>query len=249
MRSKYRPDVIIIAVFALVAVLAIVAPLAQLISPYRFLATFGGILFGPGALAYRLATGRRWVECLTVGVAIDVATVMVLGLALVSAHLWYPTAFELLIPLTAFLLSAILLIRQPLRSREGAGQQADGALDYPPAADAGWLSLPAHTTAASPESAISEPSARYQMGPAGTAEFWSVAGTQTSPQHQPLAAAPAQPDELSAARARVTSGPPVPGMAPAEPGDYPQGRSLLAPLLLIIVICAVAGTVLVFLVK
>jgi hypothetical protein len=124
MKSKYRADVAVIAAFALVAVLAMVAPLTQTISPFRFIAVFAGILLGPGALAYRLATGRRWTECLTVGVAINVAAVMMLGLALVSAHFWQPVGFELLIPLTAFLLSMVLLRKEMRPSPAGVGQQA-----------------------------------------------------------------------------------------------------------------------------
>jgi hypothetical protein len=111
MKRDHQVCVTIIAAFALVAALAIVAPLTQM-AIFRFLATFGGIILGPGCLACRLASGCSWIESLTVGIAINVATVMLLGLFLVSIKFWYPIPFEILIPLTTFLLSGVLLRRE-----------------------------------------------------------------------------------------------------------------------------------------
>ena len=117
MKIKYQADVVMIAAFALVAALAIVTPLTLTASPIRVLAAFGGILLGPGGLACR-AAGRPWAECLAIGVAINVAVVMVLGLLLVSVGLWHPVPFELLIPVTTLGLSAVLLRKQMRSSPE-----------------------------------------------------------------------------------------------------------------------------------
>ena len=119
MNSNNRTDIAIVAACALVAAVAIAAPVALTASPVRFLGAFGGVLLGPGALAYRLATGRRWSECFTVGTPINVAAVMLLGLALVDAHFWHPTAFELLIPLTTLVLCGAL-VRSWMRSSPGS---------------------------------------------------------------------------------------------------------------------------------
>jgi hypothetical protein len=100
-----------IAVFALVAVLAIVAPFTQIPS-FRLLATFGGILLGPGALACRLASRCSWAEGLAIGAVINVATVMLLGLLLVTIDFWRPISFEILIPSTTLLLSGVLLRKE-----------------------------------------------------------------------------------------------------------------------------------------
>lgn len=114
MMKNHQVCVAIITTFALVSALAIIAPLTQMATPLRFLATFGGILLGPGGLAYRLATRLSWPESLTIGVAINVAIVMLLALLLVSVHLWHPIQFELLLPITTFVLSCVLL-RKELR--------------------------------------------------------------------------------------------------------------------------------------
>jgi hypothetical protein len=119
MNSNNRTDIAIVTACALVAAVAIAAPVALTASPVRFLGAFGGVLLGPGALAYRLATGRRWGECFTVGTPINVAAVMLLGLALVDAHFWHPTAFELLIPLTTLVLCGAL-VRSWMRSSPGS---------------------------------------------------------------------------------------------------------------------------------
>jgi hypothetical protein len=111
MNSNSRTDIAIVAACALVAAVAIAAPLTVTASPVRAVAAFGGVLVGPGALAYRLATGRRWGECFVIGTPMNVAAVMLIGLGLVDAHLWHPTAFELLIPLTTFVLCGVVLRR------------------------------------------------------------------------------------------------------------------------------------------
>ncbi len=104
----------IIAIFISAATLAILAPLIQAAGPFRFLATLGGIILGPGALVYRLTTVRPWAECLTVGIAINVAAVMLLGLSLVSLRFWHPIPFYQLISVTTLLLSGILLRKELL---------------------------------------------------------------------------------------------------------------------------------------
>jgi hypothetical protein len=112
MNSSNRTDTAIVTAFAVVAAVAIVAPLTLTASPVRFVGAFAGVILGPGVLAYRLANGRSWGECLAVGIPLNVATVMLLGLLLVDAHFWYPTPFELLIPLTTCLLCGVLLRRE-----------------------------------------------------------------------------------------------------------------------------------------
>jgi multisubunit Na+/H+ antiporter MnhF subunit len=109
MKNGHRVDVTIISVFACVAVLAIVASVVPIPPSLRLSATIGGILLGPGSLAYRIATGSQWTECLTVGVGLNVATLMMLALLSVYARYWHPLSFELVIPLTTFLLAIILL--------------------------------------------------------------------------------------------------------------------------------------------
>jgi hypothetical protein len=124
MRDDARTNVTITVVFAVVAIAAIVAPLRLGYSPVRFVSVFAAIILGPGTLAYRLATGRRWGESLAVGIPLSVGVAMVLGLVLVYAHEWHPVAFELLIPLTTLLMSGLLLPRE-MRSSPGTARQAD----------------------------------------------------------------------------------------------------------------------------
>ena len=112
MRSNHRIDLAIIITFACIAALAVIASVIRIPLPFRLFAAIGGVLLGPGTLACRLATGCGWIECITVGVAINVAIVMMLGLSLVSAHFWHPLPFELLIPLATFLLSITLLLKE-----------------------------------------------------------------------------------------------------------------------------------------
>jgi len=112
MKSNNRTDIAVVTGCALVAVVAIAAPLALTSSPVRFLGAFAGILLGPGAIAYRLATGRRWGECFAIGTPLNVAAVMLIGVGLVDAHFWHPAKFELLIPLTTFVLCGVLLRRE-----------------------------------------------------------------------------------------------------------------------------------------
>jgi len=116
--NRDRIDVPIIVGFALVAAIAALAPLVHVSAPLRLLAVLSGILFGPGGLAYRLATEGPWTECLTIGIAINIAIVMLLALSLVSAHFWYPIPFEVLIPLSTLILSNFLLHKE-LRSSPG----------------------------------------------------------------------------------------------------------------------------------
>jgi hypothetical protein len=119
-----RGNVAITIVFALVAIAAIVAPLRLGSSPFRLVSVFGAVILGPGSVAYRLATGRRWSECLVIGIPLTMGVAMLLGLVLVYAHEWHPIALELLIPLATCLMSGLLLPRE-MRSSPGASGQAD----------------------------------------------------------------------------------------------------------------------------
>lgn len=119
MISDKRADVTITAMAAALAVLAIAAPAVSIGQPVQLLATLGALLLGPGALAYRIATGSRWIECLIVGVAIDIAALMVLALTAVAVHSWHPKV-ELIIPAATCVL-AIALYRRTART----GQEGD----------------------------------------------------------------------------------------------------------------------------
>jgi len=118
MISDKRADVTIATVAAALAVLAIAAPAMSIGQPVQFLATLGGILLGPGALAYRIATGSRWIECLIVGVAIDIAALMVLALTAVAVHFWHPKV-ELIIPAATCVLAIVLYRRTARTGQEG----------------------------------------------------------------------------------------------------------------------------------
>jgi len=122
MKSDRRIDVVIISAFACVAVLAIVTPLVSIGPSLRLFATIGGILLGPGSLAYRMATGSRWGECLTVGVGLNVAILMMLALVAVYARFWHPIEFELTIPLATLLLAIVLIQRKEPRGLPVAGK-------------------------------------------------------------------------------------------------------------------------------
>jgi hypothetical protein len=120
MKSDHRVDVAIISAFACVAVLAMVTPVVPIASSFRLFAAIGGILLGPGTLAYRMVTGSYWAECLTVGVGLNVATLMMLALLSVYARYWHPMRFELVMPLTTFMLAIVLLRRkEPIGRHSG----------------------------------------------------------------------------------------------------------------------------------
>jgi hypothetical protein len=106
-----RTDLTIIAASAVLAILAIAMPVINVGQPIQFIAALGGILLGPGCLAYRLATGSRWGECLMVGLAANVAALMMLALVSVSLHLWHPK-IELVIPATTCVLAIVLYRRR-----------------------------------------------------------------------------------------------------------------------------------------
>ena len=110
MNSK-RTEIAIIAGSAVLAILAIAMPVINVGQPVQFIAALGGILFGPGCLAYRLATASRWGECLMVGLAVNVAALMMLALVSVSLHLWHPK-IELAIPATTCVLAIVLYRRR-----------------------------------------------------------------------------------------------------------------------------------------
>jgi hypothetical protein len=110
-----RADLAIITISAVLAVLAIVTPILRVGGSIQFIAVLGGILLGPGALAYRLATGSSWGQCLMVGLALNVAALAVLALTIVGIHFWHPKV-ELVIPAATCLLAIVLY--QHLRRNE-----------------------------------------------------------------------------------------------------------------------------------
>jgi hypothetical protein len=100
----------VIYVSAAIAVLAIAATLIKIGQPVQFLAALGGILAGPGSLAYRLLAKAKWPECLMVGLALNVAALMVVAFAIVAVNFWHPKV-ELLIPATTCVLALVLYRR------------------------------------------------------------------------------------------------------------------------------------------
>jgi hypothetical protein len=127
MTSDRRTDNAIISVSACLAVLAILTAAVHISPNLRIFAALGGIVLGPGGLLYRLATRSRWAECLSVGVVINVAALMVLALFSVSVHLWYPVRLELLIPLATILLALVLFRRKEPRKEPIGGSETGPA--------------------------------------------------------------------------------------------------------------------------
>jgi hypothetical protein len=113
-----RTDLTIITASSVVAVLAIAAAILSIGQPIQFLATLGGVLLGPGALAYRLATGAKWGECLMIGLGINISALMLLALTAVVLHSWHPK-IELLIPAATFLLAVVLYKRRSRATTSG----------------------------------------------------------------------------------------------------------------------------------
>jgi uncharacterized membrane protein YoaK (UPF0700 family) len=109
--SNNRTDVTVITASAMLAVLAIVAPVISIGQPIQFIATLGGILLGPGSLACRLATRSQWAECLLIGLALNIAALMLLALAAVALHFWHPK-IELIIPAVTCVLAILLYSRR-----------------------------------------------------------------------------------------------------------------------------------------
>lgn len=109
--SSNRADVTAVATSAVLAILAIVAPLISVGQPIQFIATLGGVILGPGSLAYRLVTGAKWAECLMVGLALNIAALMMLALVTVALHFWHPKV-ELIIPAVTCLLAIVLYRRR-----------------------------------------------------------------------------------------------------------------------------------------
>jgi hypothetical protein len=103
-------DLNVTAVSITAALLAIIAPVMHLGQPVQLIAVLGGILAGPGGLAARLATKSPWAECLLIGLAANVATLMVISLGAADLHLWYP-GIELIIPVMTCLLGIALITR------------------------------------------------------------------------------------------------------------------------------------------
>jgi hypothetical protein len=105
--NNNRADSAIIIASAVVAVLAILADVVAIGQPIQFVATLGGILLGPGSLGCRLASSSKWSECLMVGVAINIAALMLLALTAVALHFWQPK-IELIIPAATCVLAIVL---------------------------------------------------------------------------------------------------------------------------------------------
>jgi hypothetical protein len=105
-----RIDLTIITTSAVLAVLAIVTPIISVGGPIQFVTVFGGVVLGPGSLAYRLATGSKWGQCLMVGLALNIAALAMLALVIIAIHFWHPKV-ELIIPAVTCLL-AIALYRR-----------------------------------------------------------------------------------------------------------------------------------------
>jgi uncharacterized membrane protein YoaK (UPF0700 family) len=117
-----RTEVTIVTASAVLAVLAIVTPLLNIGQPIQFIAVFGGILLGPGSLAYRLATGSKWSECLMVGVALNISALMIVALVAVALHFWHPKV-ELIIPAVTCVLAMVLYNRLAQDGHRGNGYQ------------------------------------------------------------------------------------------------------------------------------
>ena len=120
--NSNRTEITVIAASAVLAILAIAMPVIDVGQPIQFIAALGGILLGPGCLAYRLATGSRWGECLMVGLAVNVAALMMLALVSVSLHVWHPK-IELAIPATTCVLAIVLYRRRNRNYRQGNNSQ------------------------------------------------------------------------------------------------------------------------------
>jgi hypothetical protein len=105
-----RIDLTIITTSAALAVLAIVTPILRVGGPIQFTAVLGGIMLGPGSLAYRLATGSNWMHCLMVGLALNIAALAMLALGIIAIHFWHPKV-ELIIPAATCLLAIVLYQR------------------------------------------------------------------------------------------------------------------------------------------
>lgn len=110
MMRNSRADLTIILVSVVLAVVAILADVIGIGQPIQFLVSLAALLLGPGALAYRLATGSKWSECLMVGLAVNIAALMVLSLTVVALHFWHPKV-ELIIPVATCVLAIVLYRR------------------------------------------------------------------------------------------------------------------------------------------
>jgi hypothetical protein len=131
MKTDRRVDFTVLCAFALMAGLAMITTVITISPSLRLFATIGGIVLGPGILAYRIAVRSGWIECLAAGIGINVAFLMSLGMLGIATNYWHPRQLEFLLPLTTLLLVAILfrgviLNHSPDRTRTsvfGSGQQ------------------------------------------------------------------------------------------------------------------------------
>jgi hypothetical protein len=121
--SDHQTEVTIVTASAVLAVLAIAAPLLSIGQPIQAFAAFGGIILGPGGLAYRITTGAKWPECLMVGVALNIAALMVIALVAIALHFWHPKV-ELIIPVTTCVLATLIYSRIAQYGNRGGYQRS-----------------------------------------------------------------------------------------------------------------------------
>ena len=117
-RSGLSPRALDRAVAATTAALAVAAALAIALSapwPLRFGVLAVALLFGPAVPALRLVSEMRMSECLVLGVALDVALLMLAGEGLALAHLWAPVWGTVALLAATVVVSAALLVRSRRR--------------------------------------------------------------------------------------------------------------------------------------
>lgn len=115
--TNSRADATIITASVVLAIVAILVDLSAIGEPVQFPATLAALLLGPGSLAYRLVTGSKWSECLMVGLAVNIAALMVLSLTVVALNFWHPKV-ELIIPAATCVLAIVLYRRRGRRPLE-----------------------------------------------------------------------------------------------------------------------------------
>ena len=79
--------------------------------PLRFGVVTAALLFGPAVPVFRLVSDMRLSECLAVGVAVNVALVMLLGEAMVLAHVWAPVLGAIALLCVTVAISVRLVVR------------------------------------------------------------------------------------------------------------------------------------------
>jgi hypothetical protein len=94
--SNHRIQCVVIGVLAVGLSLISIASVV-LSTPWqiRFPIVAATVLFGPAIPALRLRPELSLEECLVYGIGVDVALQMLVGLALVMWHIWFPLAASL----------------------------------------------------------------------------------------------------------------------------------------------------------